>query len=208
MKTYILIILIALIGITGLYFAGTVLLRENLEVVDVLDSRPGLETEDPVLTALEGKPAPEFELPIVSGEKRPDLYVFQDRVLDGRPTVLVFWASWHQDSVDQLKILLETIAIPDVGATSGVAEPFEIIAVDLQEDKSRVVDFITRLGLVITRPSLVYLVDETGEVGELYNVRTLPTTYFIDGQGVIQDIFVGVLNKNMLEERINKLISK
>jgi len=200
MKTYILIILIAVLGIGGLYWAGTVLLTENLEAVDVALESPDLFAAG--RSGLLGQPAPEFELPIVSGGQRPDL------VLDsGKPTVLVFWASWHHGSVDQLKILDDFIKdrVSSVGdpILDGLQDPI-FIAVALQEDKNKVADFVRANGY----ENLNVFADETGEVGELYNVRTLPTIFFIDGQGVIQDIFVGVLNKDMLEEKIQKLIAK
>ena len=50
------------------------------------------------------------------------------------------------------------------------------------------------------------LLDEDGAVGELYMVRTLPLTYFIDKEGVIQDAFTGILSEKMLLEKSEKII--
>lgn len=220
MKTYLLIIAIAVIGIAGLYWAGTVLLTENLEVVDVLGPETNADLTRTNAELLVGKPAPEFELPIVgrgyttqtvadTTETVAESYVFQGRILDGgKPMLIIFWASWHQGSADQLKIL------SDYGSrTSIVGSPTSIVTVALQEDKNRVRDFLRSEGRTLSDLSdgqgrTLFLADETGEAGELYNVRTLPTTYFIDGQGIVRDIFAGVLNKEMLEEKINKLIVK
>ena len=197
-------------GMGGLYWVGTVLLTENLEVVDVFGPQTNADLTQTNAELLFGKPAPEFKLPFVSGGQRPDLYVFQDRILDGgKSTVLVFWATWNHASVDQLKILSDYLNQDRVLAQDPI-----FIAVNLQEDKKRVYDFLRNEILRFAQDNvngqgraLEFLADETGEIGELYNVRTLPTTFFIDGQGIIQDIFVGVLNKEMLEEKINKLIT-
>ena len=35
------------------------------------------------------------------------------------------------------------------------------------------------------------LLDSTGEVANLYRLRSLPTTFFIDPQGIIQQVIIG-----------------
>lgn len=185
---YFLIAAVLIIGAGGLYFVGGYFFADSLEIVETpLNTSPGLVHEQD--RDLVGKPAPEFELPYALAS-RSDLYAFQGRTF---PAMLVFWATWHQGSVDQLRIL------NDINV-AGV----DILAVNLQESKDKAAEIIPRLSLGSI--GIKVFVDETGETGELYNVKTLPTAFFIDGRGIVRDIFVGVLNKNMLEEKINKLI--
>lgn len=112
----------------------------------------------------------------------------------GKPFVVTFWASWNSMSTDQIKIFDEHLA--QSGETI-----FRIVTINNQEDKSVVSSFIRRGGYQVR-----VLLDETGEVGELYKVRTLPITYFLDKNGIIKDVFTGVLSQELLVEKSQKII--
>ena len=43
-------------------------------------------------------------------------------------------------------------------------------------------------------------------VSELYNVRGLPTTYFIDPDGVIRQVWLGEMNSITLAEGVAELL--
>ncbi len=60
------------------------------------------------------------------------------------------------------------------------AEGLEILAVDIQEERSKVRAFATQLG-----PSFPILLDESGAVGSLYGAYAIPTTYLIGRDGKI-----------------------
>lgn len=111
-----------------------------------------------------------------------------------KPFILTFWASWNSMSTDQIKIFDEYLA--QSGETI-----FRIVTINNQEDKSIVSSFIRRGGYQVR-----VLLDQTGEVGELYKVRTLPITYFLDKNGIIKDVFSGVLSQEMLAEKAQKII--
>ena len=50
------------------------------------------------------------------------------------------------------------------------------------------------------------LMDPSGSIGAMYALFSTPTTYFVDGRGVIQDIVVGVLRLNWLESNLARSI--
>ncbi len=113
----------------------------------------------------------------------------------GKPFVLTFWTSWNSMAADQIKIFDEYLSQQNPETI------FKIVSINNQEDKSIVSNFIQRGGYQVRT-----LLDETGEVGELYRVRTLPITYFLDKNGIIKEVFVGVLSEQMLTEKVQKII--
>ena len=53
------------------------------------------------------------------------------------------------------------------------------------------------------------LLDETGDVSAgLYGMRGLPTSYFIDPEGVIQPIQVGAMLPEKLDEFLTEILLK
>jgi len=135
-----------------------------------------------------GDKAPHFELMDIEG----DTNVLSDFL--GKPFTITFWTSWNPVSADQIKIFDEYIA-------KDTKLFFSIITINNQEDKSIVGSFFRRGGYKVK-----VLLDEDGAVGEFYKVQTLPLTYFIDKDGVIQDVFVGILSEKMLLEKSEKII--
>jgi peroxiredoxin len=49
--------------------------------------------------------------------------------------------------------------------------------------------------------------DEQSIVGRQYRVNSLPSTFFIDRDGIIRYVHIGILNGAVLEERISELLS-
>jgi len=172
------VVAVILLSVTGRFFIG-----EIIQEVEISG-----EAEKTIETLEIGKKAPFWSLPSLSSSKNTLVDFF------GKPIVLTFWASWNPLAVDQIKIFDEYLS----GNTDQL---FEIISINNQEDKSIVSNFIRRGGYEIS-----VLLDERGIVGELYDIKNLPTTYFIDADGVVQDVFVGVLSKDMLEERVQQII--
>ena len=132
--------------------------------------------------------APFFELADLNGNavKLSDF--------SGGPVVVTFWATWNAQSADQIKIF-------DDYLIKNKNPLFKIITINNQEDKSIVSSFIKRGGY-----KLAVLLDEKGATGELYKARNLPVSYFLDKNGVIKDIFVGVLNERALVDKSEKII--
>ncbi|MBX6350501.1 MAG: TlpA family protein disulfide reductase [Clostridia bacterium] len=129
-----------------------------------------------------GFAAPDFSLTSLDG---PTFRLVQAR---GAPLVLDFWASWCPPCRAELPLL-------DAFAAQGEAEG-RVLAVDVAEDPETVRAFLEEEGL-----SLTVLLDRQGRVRELYGVRALPTTVFLDARGVVSSVVVGPLTREALARR-------
>jgi thiol-disulfide isomerase/thioredoxin len=61
-------------------------------------------------------------------------------------------------------------------------------------------DFLTEFG--ITFPIAL---DPEGSMRDLYQIKGLPTTIFIDSNGIVNELFPGPLNKAYIESKISEL---
>lgn len=139
-----------------------------------------------------GLDAPYFNLESSSGGK------INSMDTKGKPLVLAFWSTWNADSIDQIKIL-------DDYSNSMKDKMNELLPriflVSSQQDKNTVSNVLRRGGY-----DLEVLVDQDGSITNLYGVKTLPTTFFIDKDNHIIDIVVGTINKNELEDKVDNII--
>jgi peroxiredoxin len=185
MKIYIRRILIT-IGVIAVLFLVLRLLGNVFITEIVQEVAP--DTYNGSATANIGEKAPFFELTDLNGNK----VKLSDYI--GFPTVITFWAAWNQVSADQVKIFDDVLLKNDNLL-------FKVITVNNQEDESVVRNFIKRGGYKIP-----VLLDEKGMIGELYKTRNLPATYFLDKNGVIRDVVVGILNEKMLIDKSEQII--
>ena len=75
--------------------------------------------------------------------------------------------------------------------------------VDQGEPLSVVGDFGAALG--VTYPLLL---DSDNSVSRQYGVVALPKTIFVDADGVVREVFTGIVNRAVLQDRIEKLLSE
>lgn len=121
----------------------------------------------------EGAMAPDFLLEeLRGGEVR-----LSD--LRGQPVVINFWATWCAPCRKEMPQFVDAYAKhKDQGLV--------ILAVNLQEGKSIARRFADDYGM-----DFPVAIDRDGEVGDQYRLLGLPTTFFIDRQGIIRSIFTG-----------------
>lgn len=133
-----------------------------------------------------GHPAPDFTLVDVAGEP------VTLTALRGQPVVLNFWATWCPPCRAEL---------PELQAASErLRGQVAIIGVNQVEAAERVRSFAADLALTFTMP-----LDERGQVSRAYNVRSLPTTFFIDRNGVIRRIQSGALTEATLAQALESV---
>ena len=78
----------------------------------------------------------------------------------------------------------------------------KILAVDIGEDHSTVKEFLDSNGF-----SFPVLLDTKQDVAAEYNIRAIPTTYFVDKDGVIQGVKIGAFsNEADLEGNLRNII--
>ncbi len=73
----------------------------------------------------------------------------------------------------------------------------EVLAVNLDEPYVTVKSFVSRIG--VTFPVLF---DENKTIARQFGVTSYPTTFFVDGNGKIKDIFVGGMKESDIEARL------
>ena len=146
---------------------------------------PGPATEEAAYPAV-GRVAPDFTLTTLDGES------FQLSALRGKPVVLNFWATWCGPCQNELPAIQK--------AAAHLGDQVVFVAVDQNEKPDVVQSFVDKLGLTFTIP-----MDTGGDVGYDYNVQGLPTTFFIDRDGVIQSLWMGEMNIVTLVENIARI---
>ncbi len=147
-------------------------------------------TTDTQSLALRGNHAPYFDLPDTNGT-HVRLSDFENT-----PTVVMFWATWNTDSADALSIL------DQYNQRQNASDSLvKVVAIDSLEERSIVGSFKQR-GKYLTN----ILVDTQGSVSEDYKVKSLPTYYFIDASGVIEEVYGGVLSESELVDKIEGIL--
>jgi peroxiredoxin len=124
-----------------------------------------------------GNRAPDLALQDLSGETvRLSDYA-------GQPVMINFWAVWCGFC---------RVELPEMQSVyeSYQDQGFAILAVDVQEEASHVADFAEELGLTFP-----ILLDTQGEGTRSYRIRGLPTSYFVDRNGVIIGKQVGPVDE-------------
>lgn len=136
-----------------------------------------------------GYSAPDFEMEDLAGDpvKLSDYR--------GKVVVLNFWATWCGPCRIELPILK---GLPDKHSPDELV----VLAVDLGEERDDVARFAVENDL-----QFIVLLDPQRKVGNAYRARTIPTTYVIDADGVIQYRRVGPLLPNELDLTIRPLIA-
>jgi len=127
-----------------------------------------------------GVKAPDFELKTLTGEtvKLSDL--------KGKKVMLNFWATWCPPCKAEMPEMEQFFKEDH--------KDLEILAVNI-DPQLDVKGFADQNG--ITFPILL---DEKDEVNAKYHIISIPTTYFIDSQGIIQDKFTGAMPLEAMQQ--------
>jgi peroxiredoxin len=153
----------------------------------------GGTTQGLIPAAQKGFLAPDFALETADGE------TIRLSELRGRPVVMNVWASWCPPCREEMPALERVYqAYQQQGAV--------VLGVNstIQDQRQDALAFTAGQGLTFP-----ILFDADGEVTKLYGVRALPTTYFIDAQGVIQEVIAGgPMSEALLRIRVEQLLEK
>lgn len=137
--------------------------------------------------------APDFILPATDGT----LFALHD--LRGRPVIINLWASWCPPCRAEMPALQQVYQeYQDEGLV--------ILAVNAtnQDNLQDALDFASSMGLTFP-----ILLDQNGEVSTLYQLQALPTTFFVDSQGIIQEVVVGgPMAEALLRVRAEQLLEE
>lgn len=137
--------------------------------------------------ALVGYTAPDFAL------TTPDGDTVRLSELRGQPVVLNFWATWCGPCRAEMPALLRLEA-----EHAGQAR---VIGVNQGESAETVTAFANDLAV-----DYPLLLDPGHSVNRQYSVRGLPTTLFIDADGIIRDQIVGAASEAVLATKLELLL--
>lgn len=129
-----------------------------------------------------GDEAPNFTLQTLNGET---FELFENR---DKPLLLNFWASWCPPCKAEMPHMQSVY--------EKYSDQVEIVAVNLTNQDNgveAVKSFQEEYGLTFPIP-----LDQKGEVGRLYSILTIPTSYFINTDGTIYQKYIGPMNEETI----------
>jgi thiol-disulfide isomerase/thioredoxin len=130
--------------------------------------------------------AANFDLETTSGKS------IQLSDIQGKPVLVNFWATWCGPCQVEMPVIQEYYEKynPNI----------EVLAINYDESIGEVEPYVNKLGLTFP-----VLLDPGGKIADLYQVRGFPTTYFIDREGFVRGVFVGILSKKVIENNLKKI---
>lgn len=138
-----------------------------------------------------GNLAPEFTLTTLDGQ------TVSLAELRGKPVVLNYWVTWCVPCREEM---------PSIEAIQNeyIDQGLVVLSVNgtKQDSLGDVKELVQELGI-----SFPVLLDEKESVYNSYRVLFMPTSFFIDSRGVIQDIVLGSTSEEGFRTRVEKLVS-
>jgi peroxiredoxin len=134
--------------------------------------------------AVVGRPAPDFTLADLDGNQ-VSLSDFR-----GETVFINFWATWCppcREEMPAIEALYQQYKDKDV----------VVLGVDILETEGEVRQFVEEGDY-----SWTFVLDTTGEVTASYQVAAIPTSFFIDKEGIIRTIQIGAMTKGAMEARL------
>ena len=136
-----------------------------------------------------GKPAPDFRLSDLAGEE-VNLSDFE-----GKPVLLNFWAGWCRPCKEEMPYLQQ---VYEEWSDRGLV----VLTVNLGDSRSEVNRFMQS-----NRLSLPVLLDTKQSLAQKYNVASIPTTFFIDKDGIVRaKIIGGFRSKEAIETKLGQIM--
>jgi peroxiredoxin len=136
-------------------------------------------------------PAPNFGLESMDGQS---VFLNQFR---GRPVLLNFWTTWCPSCKAEMP-MIQSVSVDKTLAAEGLV----VLTVDLGEDINTVASFKKS-----NNYSFATLLDTQQIVANLYNVWSIPTTYFIDKNGIIKNVRIGAFaSESQIKSYLSKII--
>ncbi|TET67520.1 MAG: redoxin domain-containing protein [Dehalococcoidia bacterium] len=136
-----------------------------------------------------GNLAPDFQLQNLDGQ------TVSLGNLQGKPVLINFWATWCPPCRSEMPYIQEVYE-------EWVNRGLVVLALNIGESSSKVEEFMQNHNL-----SFIVLLDTKQDIAQRYNITGIPTTFFIDKDGIIQDKIIGAFqNKTQIENRLSKVI--
>lgn len=127
-----------------------------------------------------GEPAPNFRLQAADGRH------FSLADLQGQPVLINFWATWCPPCRREM---------PDIVKAATTHPQLIVLAVNVQEEHELVQAFAEtfQMDIPVVR-------DPEGTVRDIYEIRGMPTSVFIDKNGKIATVWTGFLTPELIDK--------
>ena len=154
---------------------------------------------DPSGTSIAGKiaapqqgfPAPNFELKTPQGE------TVRLSDLRGQAVLVNLWATW----CPPCRAEMQTI---EMVYNEYKDQDFTVLGVNMtyQDDVLKIIPFVIEQKLTFP-----ILLDETGGMASAYQLKSLPSSFFIDRAGAINEVVIGgPMSEALLRTRVEKIL--
>jgi cytochrome c biogenesis protein CcmG/thiol:disulfide interchange protein DsbE len=143
-----------------------------------------------VPSPLIGKPAPAFELPLLS---EPDKR-FSEKDMLGKVWIMNVWASWCPPCLVEHPVVTQI-------ARSGLAP---VVGLNYKDTRDDALPWLKRNG----DPYQLIAFDANGRIGIDYGVYGVPETYVIDREGVIRYKHIGPLTADVVQKKVAPLVKE
>ena len=111
--------------------------------------------------------------------------------LDGKVVVLDFWASWCGPCLEEMPFLIELYQELDHPS-------LEIVAINVDQNPQDMRVFLRDLP---EKPPFPIIVDSQGAIAGQYDLEGMPTTVFLDRNGIVRYVHSGFKSKDKKEYR-------
>ena len=180
----------------NLLFAGALLFGSLF--ITATRVRPQASVPAPAVNAsvattpapLADHPAPDFTLRTYDGAT---ITLSQ---LKGQVALINVWATWCPPCRAEMPAIQATY---EQYRNQG----FIVLAVNLQEDPRTVAAFMRQYGLTFPAP-----LDLDGTVSATYQARVLPSSFFVDKQGIIRAVYRGPMPRSVISGTVEQLLNE
>jgi cytochrome c biogenesis protein CcmG, thiol:disulfide interchange protein DsbE len=153
--------------------------------------RSGASTSGKIPAPQQGFIAPDFELKTPNGE------IIKLSDLRGQAVLVNLWATWCPPCRAEMETIEKVYQeYQDQG--------FTVLAVNMtyQDEPLKLMPFVTE-----HRLTLPILLDETGDMANSYQLKSLPSSYFINREGIINEVVIGgPMSEALLRTRVENIL--
>lgn len=134
--------------------------------------------------------APDFTLQTTTGD------TIQLSSLRGQPVIVNFWATWCPPCRAEM---------PEIEQVWQDYQGQNLMILGVNQRENAIT--VERFKQTVVNMTFPVLLDTTAEIANQYGVVALPTTFFIDAEGQIQDVKIGgPMDMAMLMDGVNKIL--
>lgn len=153
--------------------------------------KSGASTSGKIPAPQQGFLAPDFELKTPAGE------VIKLSNLRGQALLVNLWATW----CPPCRAEMQTI---EMMYNEYKDQGFTVLAVNMiyQDEPLEIMAFVDKQKLTFP-----ILLDETGEMANAYQLKSLPSSFFINREGIINEVVIGgPMAEALLRTRIEEIL--